>query len=485
MAEAPLIIPTADTMPAASGAPVAPADAAAEGIFAGMLAQRLQPEAERGAERGAPPGSPQAAQAPTDRAMPAATDSPAGQESPLLGNALPAEDAMALPLVEGVEPADPDLPLAALDGLLSSASAEGRASNVDPLAETVSILPPATDTTDAPITPLVDDALPGVAPLATPGETPRSAAPLPPLGDSPAPASDGRTPPARPLSAAELKLAGLKADRAVSAAQPAARPASLGLGARLQGGEPLHSGVAGQAELRQQGSASPQVVNPVLDGETLSRQFQQQMDRLLATTRGTASGAAGAPLEKTDNGFAGLLDTTSTQASPLPAIGGADFRAATPLAAAPGLPVATVVGQPGWSAELGQRMVWLANQEIREAQIQLNPRHLGPIDVRIVYGDAQQLSVSFVAQNPAAREALDAALPRLREMFDQQGLNLADASVSQESFADRHGGDGEARDSDGLRHAAGRPAWADGVDDDAPPPSAPRIIAQGLIDAFA
>lgn len=101
------------------------------------------------------------------------------------------------------------------------------------------------------------------------------------------------------------------------------------------------------------------------------------------------------------------------------------------------LTISTPVAQSAWASELGQRVTWLANSELREAQLQLNPRSLGAVDVRIVYGPEQQLSVSFSAANPVARDALDAALPRLREMFEQQGLNLADASISHESPEER------------------------------------------------
>jgi flagellar hook-length control protein FliK len=106
----------------------------------------------------------------------------------------------------------------------------------------------------------------------------------------------------------------------------------------------------------------------------------------------------------------------------------------------PTLSVSTPVGQPGWAHDMAQRVTWLAGSELREAQLQLHPRNLGLVDVRIVYGHDQQLNVSFSAANPLARDALDAALPRLREMFEQQGLNLAGADISHESFAEREQG---------------------------------------------
>jgi flagellar hook-length control protein FliK len=152
----------------------------------------------------------------------------------------------------------------------------------------------------------------------------------------------------------------------------------------------------------------------------------------------------------------------------------------------PQLAINTPAHNANWSQELGQRVAWMANRELREAQIHMNPRHLGPIDVRISYGHDQQMSVNFVAQHAQTRDMLDAALPRLREMFDSQGLNLADANVSEESSSHReqafqsgdsergHGGTGGAAASTGLE--TGEDLMLD---------STPLVAMEGLVNAYA
>jgi len=149
----------------------------------------------------------------------------------------------------------------------------------------------------------------------------------------------------------------------------------------------------------------------------------------------------------------------------------------------PTLAVSTPVGQPAWASELGQRVTWLANNELREAKLQLNPRSLGAVDVRISYGPEQQLNVSFSTANPVARDALDASLPRLREMFEQQGLQLADANISHESPKEREHrnsmGSGSqtqgivSAEDDELSHVTGLN----------PPPS--QWMSEGMLDAYA
>lgn len=110
--------------------------------------------------------------------------------------------------------------------------------------------------------------------------------------------------------------------------------------------------------------------------------------------------------------------------------------AATTRPALPTTTVETPLRQPGWDQALSERVLWVANQKFQGAEIKLNPANLGPIEVRVqLHHD--QAQISFTAQHAPAREALEAALPRLREMFSANGYELVDVNVSQHSFADQ------------------------------------------------
>lgn len=91
--------------------------------------------------------------------------------------------------------------------------------------------------------------------------------------------------------------------------------------------------------------------------------------------------------------------------------------------------------QPGWEQGLGNRVMWMVNQQVQTAELRMNPAHLGPIEVRISIRD-DQATVSFVSAHGQVREALQAAIPQLREMLGNNGLNLADVNIAQHSFAD-------------------------------------------------
>ncbi|OEO24137.1 hypothetical protein AX279_20145 [Pseudomonas sp. J237] len=96
----------------------------------------------------------------------------------------------------------------------------------------------------------------------------------------------------------------------------------------------------------------------------------------------------------------------------------------------PGQPIA--MQQGGWSEAVVDRVMWLSSQNLKSAEIQLDPAELGRLDVRI-HMSADQTQVSFASANPVVRDALEGQMHRLREMFNQQGMGLMDASVSDQS----------------------------------------------------
>ena len=47
--------------------------------------------------------------------------------------------------------------------------------------------------------------------------------------------------------------------------------------------------------------------------------------------------------------------------------------------------------------------------------------------------EGDKATLAFASQHAAVRDALESALPRLREMFAQNGLDIVDVNVSQEN----------------------------------------------------
>lgn len=91
-----------------------------------------------------------------------------------------------------------------------------------------------------------------------------------------------------------------------------------------------------------------------------------------------------------------------------------------------------------WNTELGEKLLWMHKQAVPSAEIRLNPEHLGPISIKIDVNQ-DQATVAFTAQHAAVRDAIEAAIPKLREMLGGQNLNLADVNVSQQQSEQKQG----------------------------------------------
>ena len=120
----------------------------------------------------------------------------------------------------------------------------------------------------------------------------------------------------------------------------------------------------------------------------------------------------------------------------------------------------------------------MTQKGLETGSLRVSPEHLGPVEVNISVqnGDA---SVWFAANHPDTRAALEQALPRLREMFASQGMNLADSGVSRQSLPARVPQSKPVRGLSG-RHRRFRRRRA--------PMAAPALSARinlGLVDLYA
>ncbi|ODT68997.1 MAG: hypothetical protein ABS69_16270 [Nitrosomonadales bacterium SCN 54-20] len=102
------------------------------------------------------------------------------------------------------------------------------------------------------------------------------------------------------------------------------------------------------------------------------------------------------------------------------------------------------LGTGSWDNALGQRVLWMVSHQHQIAELNLNPADLGPLQV-VLSVNSDQANAAFVSQNPEVRQALEAALPRLKEMMAESGINLGNATVSDQGA--RQQGDFERQNS--------------------------------------
>lgn len=151
--------------------------------------------------------------------------------------------------------------------------------------------------------------------------------------------------------------------------------------------------------------------------------------------------------------------------------------AATPLQASDRLN--PPLGTPAWNQALGEKIVWMAAGSQQSATLTLNPPDLGPLQV-VLNVSNDQASAHFFAAQPEVRQALEAALPRLREMMQDAGIQLGQANVSADTARQQ---DNSPRDT--PRQAPGfSDAGADTVAE-ASLAALPARTGRGLVDTFA
>ena len=146
--------------------------------------------------------------------------------------------------------------------------------------------------------------------------------------------------------------------------------------------------------------------------------------------------------------------------------------------------MSTPFNTQGWSQEVGDRVVWMANTQNSRAELVLNPPQLGRVEISLTL-NGDQASANFVAASPAVREALQNAMPQLREVLAGAGIQLGQAQVGADSSSQwsnqqetRHNGGSSRADANGMTIGASASAGSIA--------SVTRLRqGNGLVDAFA
>lgn len=133
--------------------------------------------------------------------------------------------------------------------------------------------------------------------------------------------------------------------------------------------------------------------------------------------------------------------------------------------------LSTPVHDSRWADAIAHRLVMMAREGESVAQLKLVPVELGPLDIQISVKDSEA-TVHFGAAHAETRAALESSLPKLRELLSAQGLQLANASVSQHS-----GGKNQPERSSA-------PAAVGAVTDDADVSPA-KVVSTSLLDLYA
>ncbi|WP_151702664.1 flagellar hook-length control protein FliK [Nitrincola alkalilacustris] len=160
-------------------------------------------------------------------------------------------------------------------------------------------------------------------------------------------------------------------------------------------------------------------------------------DQLLPQERGVDQKVSGEALKQSDVPQQSVRLESGLTSTPAQSTMAANSVPADATTAAKQAALAQQLQNPAWARAMGERAIMMTQQGPRFAEIRLDPPELGALKIRVHILPGDQVSLSFSSPNAAVRDALEQNMPRLREMFAEQGLNLMDSSVSDQAQEDR------------------------------------------------
>ncbi len=153
---------------------------------------------------------------------------------------------------------------------------------------------------------------------------------------------------------------------------------------------------------------------------------------------------------------------------------------ADPSAGATSLQVAAPLSSARWNSAFGEQVVWMAQKDMQVASLTLNPPDLGPVKIELKLHDTQAVA-SFSSAQPEVRKAIEDALPALKTLFADAGLDLRQADVGSGNAQSSHSR--HAQDNQAASRRDAHPAAPVATMEGAAPLAARRSV--GLLDTFA
>ncbi|WP_305816229.1 flagellar hook-length control protein FliK [Photobacterium leiognathi] len=178
--------------------------------------------------------------------------------------------------------------------------------------------------------------------------------------------------------------------------------------------------------------AAQQVIDPELKKTLSGMSADQSLNKTVLTSVKTAEAGA---METVKRSLGESSEKDSSLAQPLSAQMGSQQATAMKMesqiaVAQVQTPLLLTKEQAG--EQISERINMMMAKNLKQVDIRLDPPELGKIQIKLTLNQ-DQASVQFTVNNSQTRDMVEHAMPRLREMMHQQGLQLAQGSVSQDN----------------------------------------------------
>ncbi|MGB8712842.1 MAG: flagellar hook-length control protein FliK [Onishia taeanensis] len=91
------------------------------------------------------------------------------------------------------------------------------------------------------------------------------------------------------------------------------------------------------------------------------------------------------------------------------------------------------VASQQWQQQLGQQLLGMTQRGDQQMELKLHPADLGPLSVSLKVAEHGGAQAQFLSAHSQVRNALEQAIPQLREALAQQGITLGDTSVGHQA----------------------------------------------------
>lgn len=240
------------------------------------------------------------------------------------------------------------------------------------------------------------------------------------------------------------------------------------------------------ATLSQNGAGQPSLNAPPgsHDKAQSSTPYQSQAKNSDPALSGNAPAtpAVAATAEKQELASASSSSSPTATLAPIMSSHATSQTAAT---VAPAPVLSQPLGTHEWQQSLSQHITLFTKQGQQTAELRLHPEDLGQVQISLKLDD-NQAQLQMVSAHSHVRAALEAALPVLRTSLAENGIQLAQSSVSSETFAGQ-----QQQSSSQQQHQASRSgntgSFNEESDELLPVPAALQSAARGnsAVDIFA